>query len=162
MDKERVFVGLGSNMGDKAGNIKQALKILGEVPGIKVAAVASLYRSAPVGFTEQDWFLNTAAEIKTYLEPAELLSEMLAIEDKLGRKRTIRWGPRVVDLDLLLYGRREISGPGLVLPHPRMLERAFVMVPLADLAPDLVLTNGQLVIEFAGVLKQQQEIEKIV
>jgi len=161
MDKERVFVGLGSNMGDKEHNIKQALEILGGVPGVAIYALAPFYRTAPVGYTEQDWFLNTVAEITTELEPLELLVELLDIEDRLGRKRTIRWGPRTVDLDLLLYGQREISEPGLEVPHPRMLERAFVMVPLADLAPDLVLSGGQKAAEVAGVLRREQEIERM-
>lgn len=161
MAKERIFVGLGSNMGDKYWNIKRALEMLGEAPGVTVVAVSSFYRTAPVGYTQQDWFLNAVAELKTVLEPEDLLSRMLHIEKFMGRKRTIHWGPRVVDLDLLLYGEREISVPGLEVPHPRMQERAFVIVPLADIAPGLVLSGGRRVTELAGFLKQQQKIERI-
>lgn len=160
MNGERVFVGLGSNMGDKAGYIYRALNMLGDSPGVEIQALAPFYRTEPVGYTEQDWFLNTVAEIRTSLGPRELLAEMLEIEDRLGRKRTIRWGPRVVDLDLLLYGRQVISEPGLEVPHPRMCERAFVMVPLADLAPHLVLPGGKRAAELAEVLKGEQEIER--
>lgn len=157
---ESVFIGLGSNMGDKAGYIRKALDMLDEHPQVEVAAVAPLYLTAPVGYVDQDWFLNTVAEIKTTLEPGELLAALQDIETRLGRKRTIRWGPRVVDLDLLLYGREEIARPALTLPHPRMQERAFVMVPLADLAPDLILPGGGRVGDIAAALSREQQLTR--
>jgi len=131
------YIGLGSNMGDKAANIHKALELLGASPGVRVNRVAPYYHTAPVGYTGQDWFVNTVAELITELSPRDLLSLLLAVEDSLGRVRAVRWGPRVIDLDLLMFGKIEINTPELTLPHPRMHERAFVMVPLADLEPEL-------------------------
>ncbi|MTI83302.1 MAG: 2-amino-4-hydroxy-6-hydroxymethyldihydropteridine diphosphokinase [Firmicutes bacterium] len=159
MNKEIAFLGLGSNMGDKEGNIKKALEMLKDESGIDIERVAPFYRTAPVGYTQQDWFLNTVAQIQTTLKPDNLLAQILWTEDFLGRKRQIRWGPRVVDLDILMYGLHVIREPGLEVPHPRMLERAFVMVPLADLAPDLLLPGGKTAEEIAKELKGLQEIE---
>ncbi len=160
MNKEKAFLGLGSNMGNKEGNIKKALEMLKDESGIDIERVAPFYRAAPVGYTEQDWFLNTVAQIQTTLKPANLLAQILGIEDFLGRKRQIRWGPRVVDLDILIYGTHVIREQGLEVPHPRMLERAFVMVPLADLAPDLLLPGGKTAEEIAEELKGLQEIKR--
>jgi len=159
MNKEKVFIGLGSNLGDKIGNIERALVMLGDIPGTKVNLVAPYYGTAPVGYTEQDWFVNTVAEIQTSLQPGRLLDEMLGVENIMGRERQIRWGPRVVDLDLLLYGHREICEPGLEVPHPRMLERAFVMVPLADLAPQMLFSGGRKAKDIAAKLREKQEIK---
>jgi len=161
MNKEKAFLGLGSNMGDKEENIKKALEMLKDESGIDIDRVAPFYRTAPVGYTQQDWFLNTVAQIQTTLKPDNLLAQILGIEDFLGRKRQIRWGPRVVDLDILTYGLHVIREPGLEVPHPRMLERAFVMVPLADLAPDLLLPGGKTAEEIAEELKGLQEIELV-
>ncbi|WP_035106731.1 2-amino-4-hydroxy-6-hydroxymethyldihydropteridine diphosphokinase [Desulfovirgula thermocuniculi] len=136
---ERAYIGLGSNMGDKKAGILRALEELGKTPGVALLRVAPLYRTAPVGYTDQDWFVNTVAEIDTALSPRELLAACLEIERRLGRVRGVRWGPRVIDLDLLLYGDLVVDEPDLAVPHPRMHERAFVLVPLADLAPDLVV-----------------------
>ena len=159
MNKEKAFLGLGSNMGDKEENIKKALEMLKDESGIDIERVAPFYRTAPVGYTEQDWFLNTVAQIQTTLKPNILLAQILGIEDFLGRKRQIHWGPRVVDLDILMYGTHVIREPGLEVPHPRMLERAFVMVPLADLAPDILFPGGKTAAEIARELKGSQEIE---
>ncbi|MBO8127758.1 MAG: 2-amino-4-hydroxy-6-hydroxymethyldihydropteridine diphosphokinase [Peptococcaceae bacterium] len=155
------YIGLGSNMGDKEGQIKLALSMLDELPGTKVARVASLYRTAPIGDTDQDWFINTVARVETRLGPRRLLRSLLEIEKKLGRVRTRRWGPRVIDLDLLLYDNVRINGPDLIVPHPRLTERAFVVVPLAELAPELVLPGGSTATELARVLAQQQDITNL-
>ncbi|MCL6635573.1 MAG: 2-amino-4-hydroxy-6-hydroxymethyldihydropteridine diphosphokinase [Peptococcaceae bacterium] len=154
------YVGVGSNLGDKRANIKKALELLGASPEVWLKRTASLYRTAPVGYSEQDWFLNTVAEVETGLAPRELLSLLLGIEEKLGRVRTVRWGPRTADLDLLLFGEEEIHSPDLCVPHPRMAERAFVMVPLAELAPDLVLPGRGRAADLARVLAGEQAIEK--
>lgn len=154
------YIGLGSNLGDKKANLTKALELLGAAPGVQLKKVASYYRSAPVGGPPQDWYLNTVAEVLTSLTPHRLLAVLLKIEEELGRVRTVRWGPRTVDLDLLLYGGREIHDDILTLPHPRMTGRAFVMAPLAELAPGLILqgkTAGQLARELAGT----QLIEKL-
>ena len=155
------YTGLGSNMGDKRGNIKAALELLGRVPGVKLLRVAPFYRTAPVGYTEQDWFVNTVAEVETTLSPAELLAACLDIENRLGRVRDIRWGPRVIDLDLLLYNGQVIDEPDLVVPHPRMHERAFVLVPLADLAPELVIPGRGRVSELLAAVGREG-VEEIV
>lgn len=154
------YVGLGSNLGDKEANIKKALEMLNTSPGVRVKRAASLYRTAPVGYTGQDWFLNTVAEVETSLSPHELLSLLLAVEERLGRVRTVRWGPRTVDLDLLLFGGEEINTPDLVVPHPRMGERAFVMVPLAELAPELTVPGRGKAVELAQALAGEQYVER--
>ncbi|MCF8012349.1 MAG: 2-amino-4-hydroxy-6-hydroxymethyldihydropteridine diphosphokinase [Clostridiales bacterium] len=161
MINERVFIGLGANMGDNSWYIRRALNMLDELSGVSIKAIAPLYKTAPLGYEDQDWFLNTVAELETQVEPGDLLKEMLSIEDYLGRKRVIHWGPRVIDLDLLLYGQRQIKLPELELPHPRMFERAFVMVPLADLVPDTILCQGKPVAQLAHELLKNQEIKKV-
>lgn len=153
------YVGLGSNLGDKAANIKQALALLDTAAGVRLMRVAPSYRTAPVGYTKQDWFINTVAEIHTELAPHILLTLLLVLEKKLGRVRLQRWGPRTIDLDLLLYGREIIATKELVVPHPHMHERAFVMVPLADLAPDIVIPGRGKAAELAQLLAQEQIIE---
>jgi len=159
--KETAYVGVGTNLGDKRANIKEAIIRLGKIKLTDVREVAPVYRTAPVGYTEQDWFLNTVVKIKTLLSPRELLAELLGIEDRMGRKRVIRWGPRVIDLDLLLYGDRVVRESDLIVPHPRLVERAFVVVPLADLAPDLILPGGKKAACMAAVLKKEQQLKKI-
>lgn len=155
------YVGLGSNLGDRAFFIREALRFLNEVPGVKVTRVAPVYHTAPVGFTDQNWFLNTVAEVETSLPPQDLLAALLAIEKRLGRVRGRRWGPRTIDLDLLLYGDERIATPELTVPHPRLTGRAFAVVPLADLAPGLVLPGGAKARELAAVLAAQQQIERL-
>lgn len=154
------YIGLGSNLGDKKGNLEKALELLGAAPGINLQRVAAYYRTAPLGGPVQDWYLNTVAEVVTRLEPHQLLAVLLKIEEKLGRVRTIRWGPRTIDLDLLIYDRIEICDAALTLPHPRMTGRAFVMAPLAELVPELSL-QGKTVLEMAGELARGQSIEKL-
>jgi 2-amino-4-hydroxy-6-hydroxymethyldihydropteridine diphosphokinase len=147
-------------MGDPGANLEKAIKLLNDTEGIEVTAVAPFYRTAPVGYTEQDYFINTVAEINTSLSPLQLLEKMQQIENKLGRVRVIRWGPRTVDLDLLLYGDEKIAGPDLEVPHPRMHQRAFVMVPLADLNPQLVI-QGEQAADLARRLAGEQEIIRV-
>lgn len=110
---------------------------------MSVVRVSSLYETAAVGVTDQPDFLNAVAEVETSLTAVDLLGALLNLENLLGRKRTIRWGPRVIDLDLLLYGDAQIALPELTVPHPRLRERAFVLVPLAEIAPDLALPGEQ-------------------
>ncbi|MCL2766796.1 MAG: 2-amino-4-hydroxy-6-hydroxymethyldihydropteridine diphosphokinase, partial [Peptococcaceae bacterium] len=131
MDKSNravVYIGLGSNIGDKKANIERALALLAAMPEINVLEIAPFYRTAPQGYTEQDWFINTVAKLETTLPPPELLDLLLALENKIGRVRQERWGPRIIDLDLLLYGNVIMDSQKLTLPHPRMHKRAFVMV----------------------------------
>lgn len=154
------YVGLGSNLGDKLGYIKQALDMLEAVPGLSLLRVASLYETAPWGNVEQAWYVNTVAEIDSQLTPEQLLEVCLSIEKQLGRTREVRWGPRTLDLDLLLFGHEKIKLPQLQVPHPRLAERAFVLVPLAELQPDLIIPQGS-VRELAARSLLNQEIKKI-
>jgi len=128
----QAYIGLGSNIGDRCAYLKEAVRLLGDHTELRVAACSSIYETDPVGYVDQPAFLNMAVRADTRLAPEELLKHMLQVERKLGRVRDIRWGPRTVDLDLLLYGEAQIDTPTLTLPHPRMLERAFVLIPLKD------------------------------
>lgn len=159
-DKQTVecYIGLGSNMGDSRATIAEALKRLNQLPGVAVDAVAPLYRTAPVGYADQDHFINTVARVSTTLMPRQLLAGLQQIENDLGRVRVIRWGPRTVDLDILLYGQQTINEPDLQVPHPRMGQRAFVMVPLADLNPGLTV-GGEMAQVLAKRLAEGQEIQ---
>lgn len=132
------YIGIGSNLGDRESTIRRALALLDAVRTTRVARVASLRETEPVGVLEQPRFLNTAAVLETALAPRELLEELLRIEGELGRTRDgARWGPRTLDLDLLLHGHAILDEPGLTLPHPRLHERRFVLEPLAELDPSL-------------------------
>jgi len=139
-----VYLGLGSNLGDREANLQKALKMLSEQTAIKITRVSSIYETAPVGIIEQPDFLNLVAEAQTTLEPQDLLAVILNLENQMGRVRNLRWGPRVIDVDLLIYGSERLHFPGLTVPHPRLLERAFVLVPLVEIAPDLQLTDDGL------------------
>jgi 2-amino-4-hydroxy-6-hydroxymethyldihydropteridine diphosphokinase len=131
------FVGIGSNLGDREGNFRQAVELLSAEDGIDVVAVSEVRETDPVGPVEQGPFLNGAVRIETDLAPRELLERLLAVEERLGRVRRERWGPRTIDLDLLLYGDDVVDEPGLTVPHPRLHERRFALEPLSDLAPSL-------------------------
>ncbi len=133
-----VHVAFGGNIGAVEETLRRALKALGEREGVGLRRLSSLYRTAPVGVTEQAEFLNGAAELETLLEPEGLLDVLLAVEAAFGRMRQTRWGPRTVDLDLVLWGDRVVRTRRLEIPHPRMHERAFVLVPLAEIAPEAV------------------------
>ena len=136
----KAYVGLGANLGDREGNLRAALELLSSEPGIAVVAVSSLRDTDPVGIRDQPDFLNAVAALETDLGPSELLARLLAVERALGRTRDgPRFGPRTIDLDLLLYGDEEIGDRELVVPHPRLHERAFVLEPLAELEPGLVV-----------------------
>ncbi len=134
------FVGIGSNLDGPARQVELAMDVLGEIPETRVTARSHLYRSSPLGGIEQPDFVNAAVALETLLEPMELLEEMQAIESARGRERTdLRWGPRVIDLDLLVFADLVIEEPMLTLPHPGIGERNFVLLPLRELAPDLVI-----------------------
>jgi 2-amino-4-hydroxy-6-hydroxymethyldihydropteridine diphosphokinase len=130
------IVGLGGNIGDSRNLMRSAIALLAAHPGIVVRAISALYRTAPWGKTDQPAFLNAAARLETTLSCRELLESILRIERELGRERGERWGPRTLDLDILLFGDAEVDEPGLHVPHPRLAERAFALQPLVDVAPD--------------------------
>ena len=134
------YVGLGSNLNRPTRQIETALELLGEIPRTRLVSVSSLYRSAPFGGIEQPDFVNAAAALLTKLGPAELLSELQDIEARQGRERNDqRWGPRVLDLDLLVHAMAVIDEPGITVPHPGIAERNFVLLPLLEIAPELVI-----------------------
>jgi 2-amino-4-hydroxy-6-hydroxymethyldihydropteridine diphosphokinase len=135
-----VHIGLGANLGDREATIRAALERLDAEEGIEVVRVSSLRETDPVGYADQPRFLNGVAELETELSPGELFERLLAVEQDLGRVRQgPRYGPRTIDLDLLLYGDALVDEPGLEIPHPRMTERRFVLEPLAELRPDVVI-----------------------
>lgn len=152
-----VYIGLGSNLGNPEENIREALAMLNDRSEIKIAAVSSLYLTEPVGLEDQPWFYNCVAELETDLPPELLLDILQSIENDLGRVRTIRWGPRTVDLDILLYGKLTINNERLNIPHPRMLERSFVMVPLDEIAPFAQFPDGKSVAELRENLKNEKK-----
>ncbi|HET7198699.1 MAG TPA: 2-amino-4-hydroxy-6-hydroxymethyldihydropteridine diphosphokinase [Burkholderiales bacterium] len=133
------YVGIGANLDDPAARVRGAFASLDGMRDTRVLKRSSLYRSAPLGHRAQPDFVNAVAELDTALAPAELLAGLQAIEARAGRTRSFRNAPRTLDLDLLLYGARRIHEPGLVVPHPRMHERAFVLVPLLELAPEAAI-----------------------
>jgi 2-amino-4-hydroxy-6-hydroxymethyldihydropteridine diphosphokinase len=136
----RAYVGLGANLGDREGTLREAVAALAAEEGIDVVAVSTLRETEPVGVGEQPLFLNGAAALETTLEAGELLDRLLAVEQRFGRVRVPdEHGPRTLDLDLLLYGDEHIEEPGLTVPHPRLHERRFVLEPLAELDPGLVI-----------------------
>jgi 2-amino-4-hydroxy-6-hydroxymethyldihydropteridine diphosphokinase len=135
----KVFVGLGSNLGDSAMSVRSALAELGKMRASTLFANSSLYRTAPLAADAQPDYVNAVAELDTALAPAALLASLLALESQYGRVRPSPNAPRTLDLDLLLYGDRVIDEPGLTVPHPRMHERAFVLRPLVEIAPDCVI-----------------------
>ena len=136
------YVGLGSNLGDRVANIRSAVEILAATPGVYRVDLSSLWETAPWGYRDQPQFVNAVARAWTDLGPIQLLIALKSIEYRLGRRRTFRWGPREVDLDLLLYGDTEIRRPGLTVPHPSMYRRAFVLVPLRELWPEHQTASG--------------------
>ena len=136
------FLGLGSNLGEREHNIREALRMIEERGAARVVVVSSLIETAPVGYTDQPDFINAVARVDTTLGPEELLAAALEVEKAMGRERAIRWGPRVIDIDILLYDEVTVSRPDLILPHPEMMSRRFVLEPLAEIAPDLILPGG--------------------
>jgi 2-amino-4-hydroxy-6-hydroxymethyldihydropteridine diphosphokinase len=148
----RAYVGLGSNLDDPAAQLLRAFDEIERLDGVHAVRRSRLYRTPPWGRLDQPEFVNAVAQLDTTLRPRELLAHLQALEMRFGRARREHWGPRVLDLDLLLHGAAELDDPGLHLPHPRLHERAFVLVPLAELAPDLHIPGrGSVSALLAGV-----------
>lgn len=138
-----VYIGIGSNLGNRLENINKAIEFLKENPGVKIVKISSIIETKPSGGPVQGDYLNGVIKIKTDLTPARLLLILQGIERMLGRVRTVRDGPRTIDLDILLYGNEKINEPGLKIPHPRMLERDFVMKPLLEIEPNIMKQIGK-------------------
>ena len=148
------YIGLGGNIGDREGTLRAALDALAATAGVEVAAVSAFRETEPVGFTEQPRFVNAAARLVTELPPRALLERLLAVERALGRTREgPRWGPRSIDLDLLLYEDAVVDEPGLKVPHPRLAERRFALEPLAELDPGLVIPGHGPLAELLAALQ---------
>lgn len=133
----RVFLGLGSNLGNRDQNLKQAIRSLSAEPAVRVRKKSPVYETEPWGVKEQNFFLNQAVEIETSLEPDALLRLCKDIEERMGRKNAMRWGPRTIDADILLFGDRIVKTPELEIPHPKLSERKFILVPLAGIAGNI-------------------------
>lgn len=131
------YLGLGSNLGDRAANLREALRRIAETAG-EVVRVSAFYETEPMELTAQPWFLNAVAELRTALGPRQLLSTLLEIETSMGRVRIQDKGPRLIDLDILLFGQTVLNRPGLTLPHPALPQRRFVLAPLSEIAPNLI------------------------
>lgn len=147
----RAYLGLGSNLGDKVENLREAVRLIDEGPQTQVTGKSALYATAPVGYLDQDDFVNGVVEIETGLTPEALLALCQSVEQSLRRVRLIRWGPRTIDVDVLLYEGVVSSDPVLTLPHPRAHERAFVLVPLAELDAGLMISGKTVEAWLAGV-----------
>ena len=150
----RAYIGLGANLGNRSLTIGCALKEIDRLGGVDLIGVSELRETAPLGVVDQPLFINGACVVKTTLTPKNLLCSLLGIEQKLGRVRDgVRWGPRTIDLDLLIFGDFIVNEPGLIVPHPRIHERVFVLEPLLDLAPELTLPDGRKVKEIYSTVK---------
>ena len=155
----KAYVGLGANLGDPEKQVRGALAALGRIPGTRLVRASSLWRSAPVGHAVQPDFVNAVAAIETDAAPRALLEQLLAIEKTFGRERSFANAPRTLDLDLLLYGDRVLSEQGLEVPHPRMHERAFVLAPLLEIAPEVDIPGKGKAATLLAAIKDQK-VEK--
>lgn len=133
-----VFLGLGSNLGQRLNHLRAATEKICELPATKVVNFSSVYESAPIGYSQQPDFLNMVVQITTQLSPTHLLNKLKGIEKKLGRVKSFRWGPRVIDIDILFWGKMELKTDSLSIPHPEASKRKFVLVPLDEIVPEFI------------------------
>ena len=160
--KHAVYIGIGSNLGDKVSRCEEAISEILKVDGHKLLAKSSFYKTRPVGYTEQDWFVNGVIKIETDLGPFDLLRTLKAIESRMGRVRTFQGGPRMIDLDILFYDDMEIREEALEIPHPRLHERQFVLVPLAEIDPGFLHPAlGKTIRGLLDSIQSDQGVEKI-
>lgn len=156
-----VQLSLGSNLGDRAASLREAVRAIAAVEGVELKAWSHCYETEPIGFTEQPAFLNMAVEIETALGPLELLNAVKTIEATIGRQKTTRWGPREIDIDIILWGDTEYASDRLTLPHREFRQRAFVLVPMAEIAPEAVdPVTGETIAELAKHPEVRGWIEK--
>ena len=158
MPAKLIYLSLGSNLGDRAANLARAVELLAR-GGVKALRQSSLYATEPVGFTAQPWFLNFVVEARTELMPRQLLRVVQQVERALGRRRAVEGGPRTIDVDILLYGSSVICAADIEVPHPRMIERRFVLVPLRELAPGL--RHPQLGLTISELLASTQDTSQV-
>ncbi len=159
---KEVYIGLGSNVDDRAQNIRTALDYIQKSRGVKVLRTSSFFQTEPMGFEDQDWFINAAAEVQTALLPLQLLDLLQSIEQKMERNTPFKWGPRIIDLDILFFGDRVVEEPDLTIPHPLVEQRRFVLEPLAELAPSGIHPLQEKTFqELLEELGTDQQVEKI-
>ncbi|MCL6471299.1 MAG: 2-amino-4-hydroxy-6-hydroxymethyldihydropteridine diphosphokinase [Firmicutes bacterium] len=139
---ELAYLSLGSNLGDRQGYLKEAVQIIGTTPGVNIIKVSSVYETEPIGDVPQGNFYNIIVKVKTGLSPHDLLALAQKVEAKLGRQRQLHWGPRTIDVDIIIYSEAQIDEEDLKVPHPEMLNRAFVLVPLVEIEPDIELPGN--------------------
>jgi 2-amino-4-hydroxy-6-hydroxymethyldihydropteridine diphosphokinase len=151
----RVVVGLGANLGDALAALRAAVEAIAALPGVELLGVSPVYRTAPQGGPEQPDYLNAAVLLAVELDPLELLRRLQTIEHEHGRVRDVRWGPRTLDLDVLLWDERALDLPGLVVPHERLLERRFALEPLLDVLPEARLPDGRELAAMVRALPEQ-------
>ena len=156
------YLSLGTNLGNRVGQLREAMARLEAAAGVRVVRESGVYETEPVGVTDQPKFLNMVVEVELADEvtPHDLLALAKRIEVELGRQRRERWGPREIDVDILLFGEERISEPGLEIPHPQTWERGFVVVPLADLAPEMRTPRGETVRELAERLREAEGVHE--
>ena len=140
MFEDSVILGLGTNLGDRMKNLQRALSKISDIPTTYILDYSSIYETAPVGYLQQDRFLNMAVRISTWIQPLNFLAVLKQIERNLGRIKTIKWGPRIIDIDILFWGKKIIDTEILIVPHPQNENRAFVQVPVQELSPQFALT----------------------
>lgn len=156
------YIGIGSNVGDKVSQCEKAISEIVKVDRHKLLAKSSLFKTQPIGYTSQDWFVNGVIKIETDLEPFDLLRALKVIESHLGRKETFRWGPRAIDLDILIFDEKEIHTEELQIPHPLIHERQFVLIPLAEIDRNLIHpVLKKSIQELLEDFKEDQGIEKL-
>jgi 2-amino-4-hydroxy-6-hydroxymethyldihydropteridine diphosphokinase len=156
------YIGIGSNIGNKVRHCEKAIAEILKANRHKLLAQSSLFKTQPIGYTSQDWFVNGVIKIETELEPLDLLRTLKAIESRMGRDRTVRWGPRVIDLDILFFDEEEITTEEVQIPHPSLHERQFVLIPLAEIDRNLIHpVLKKTVRELLEALKEDQGVEKL-
>ena len=153
------FLGIGSNVGNPSSNCVAAVKRISDIDGVRALRCSSLYKTQPVGFEKQDWFVNGVIEIRTMLRPRALMNAMQRVEDEMGRLRGEKWGPRIIDIDILLYGQAVMEEEGLVIPHAELHKRHFVLVPLNEIAPCAI--HPAFGISVKGLLDRLQDKNKV-
>jgi 2-amino-4-hydroxy-6-hydroxymethyldihydropteridine diphosphokinase len=158
----QAFIGIGSNLGSPAENCEKAIDLLHSVPEIEIVSKSNLYKSEPIGEVEQNWFVNTTISIRTSFDPEALLNTVLKVEKDLGRIRKEKWGPRIIDLDILTYEDQIYSSPSLTIPHPEMAKRRFVLLPLSEFARDYIHpVENKTIIELLKELPESPHVNKI-
>lgn len=154
----KVYFSVGSNLGDRVENLAQVIKIFSRDDRVMLARNSSVYETSPIGLESQPDFLNVVFEGHTELEPRDLLCYIKSVEKEIGREKTVRWGPRVIDIDILTYGDQIVEQEDLMIPHVRMKYRAFVLIPLAEICPDFVFPDGSRIETYLNYLSEEDKV----